>query len=172
MTDIKKLHNSQVFDGDKSLMGIASECTLPDVVAVLEEHLGQGMIMKVDLPTGVLEKMSFKIKWNSFYPDVWARGGDVMQIRKLQVFGNVNTHNANGLASQQKLKVNVNGTWTKTPGGVLAPAKQPETESELSVSYFKINFDGNDLIEVDAFTGVYKVAGQDVLTNFRKNLGG
>lgn len=170
--DIAKVSNISIFDGSKDLLGLAGEMTLPDITATVEEHQGVGQVVKIELPTGTLEKMEAKVKWNTFYPDIWIKGGDTMMIRKLQMFGNVNIHNSSGLVAQKQMKVALSARWKKTPGGVYGPAKSPEIEQELSVFYFKMSYDGKDMIEVDAFANVYKVDGKDVLETYRKNLGG
>lgn len=171
MTDISKIHNVNVYDDAKSLLGIASEFTLPDIVMITEDHQGLGMIGKLEIPTGSIDKLSAKVKWQAFYPDIYAQGANPFTARKLQMRASVNTHAAGGLIAETPLVVVLTARWKKVPGGAYGAAKQPELESELSVSYMKITHDGVDLVELDVDNNVWKVNGEDILATYRKNLG-
>lgn len=169
---VSKLFNANCFVDGNSLLGRASEITLPDVKAKLEEHAGLGLIAAIDLPTGQIEKMVAKVKWAGFYADAFTLGGDPFTARKLQCRGSVETHTADGMIAQVPAVMLLTARWTAIPGGVLGSGKATEHESELTVTYYKLTLDGKDLIELDVFNSIWKVNGKDIRETYRKNLGG
>lgn len=169
--DISKIYNANVYvDGTNNLLGKASELTLPDIVANVEEHKALGMIGSIELPTG-LALMTMTMKWAGFYPEVLARGANPFVSHTLQVRANVQTFDASGLVDEQAFKAVVRGRWKKTPGGSFAAQTSTEFEDELTVSYIKVTLGDRELVEIDVAENVWRVDGEDLLANFRRNLG-
>jgi hypothetical protein len=46
-----------------------------------------------------------------------------------------------------------------------------ELESELAVTYIKLEIDGVEKLEADAMANIFKVNGQDQFANYRNNIG-
>jgi P2 family phage contractile tail tube protein len=45
-------------------------------------------------------------------------------------------------------------------------------ESNLAVTYVKVEIDGQPVVEFDAIANIYKVDGIDILAQYRSNIGG
>lgn len=168
---IQKLFNSNVYvDGPNSLLGKASEITLPEIVPNLIEHKALGMIGTVKLPTG-LGPLDMKLKWAGFYGDRVTMGANPFKSHKLQVRGDVEVYDAGGRIAQQPFVCLLTARWGKLPMGVLAPQTSPEFEDELHVTYMKASLAGTELVEIDVIENIWRVGGEDILAGYRSNLG-
>jgi len=169
--DVQKIfHANAYLDGTNSLLGRASELTLPELVATTTEHTALGMFGKVELATGI-EPMVTKVKWNGFYADRVLAGSNPFIHHKLQLRGNCEVHNAAGLVGTKSVVALMTVKWKKSPMGVFAPQTSPDFEDELSTTYFKLSLDGKELVEVDVLNQIWKVDGKDILQGYRANLG-
>ena len=169
--DISKLTNGNVYlDGTNSLLGKCSECTLPELVAVTEDHMALGMFGKLDTVTG-LDKMTGKMKWNGYYPEAIGLGADPFASRKLQIRCSVETYNQGGLVAEKPLIVQVTCSFRGTPLGALVAQGNTEFEQNYTATYIRVELDGAELVEIDVHNNVWRVNGKDVRAQYRANLG-
>lgn len=169
--NVNKITNLNVFMNGANQCGKAEEVKLPDVSQIKTEHKGLGMIGRAELPGG-LDKMTCTIKWSSMYPDVMKAEYNPFQATSLQFRGSLETWGAGGRSKEVAVVAFVKGTFNKAPGGTFKQGDPAERESEMSVSYYKLTIDGQDVVEVDVFANIYKVDGKDVVAQFNQNLGG
>lgn len=169
--EISKIYSSNVYlDGTNSLLGKASEITLPEIVATLDTHQALGMIGKVEIPAG-LELLSTKIKWTTFWPERIAMGGNPFKAHKLQVRSSVETFGADGRISEQPMVALITGRWKKLPLGALASQANAEVEDELATTYIKLTLGKRELLEIDVLENIWRANGEDILASYRANLG-
>jgi hypothetical protein len=168
---ISKIMNANVYTGAKDHLGRVSEAKLPELTAKIVEHVGLGMIGTIELPAG-LEAMSMTIKWAGYYADAAILGANPFQTQALQFRASHETYGADGRIAQVPLVIDVRGRWKKSGLGTLKPQEAAEYEDELAVDYVKVTLDKRELVEVDILNNIWKVDGQDLLADFRANLGG
>jgi hypothetical protein len=169
--EISKIYQSNIYlDGTNSLLGKASEVTLPDIVAVTDTHQALGMIGKVELPSG-LDVLVTKIKWTSFWADRIAMGANPFKAHKLQVRANVETFGADGRTGEEALVALLTCRFKKSPLGVFAPQANPQFEDELATTYVKVTLGKRELLEVDVIENIWRANGVDILSAYRSNLG-
>jgi len=169
--EIKKIYSANIYlDGTNSLLGKASQITLPDIVASVDTHQALGMIGKVELPSG-LDMLTTKIKWSSFWPDRIAMGADPFTAHKIQVRASVETYGVNGRIAEDPLVALLAVRFKKTPLGALMSQTNPEVEDELATTYVKVSVAGKELVEIDMMNNVWRSNGVDVLAKYRANLG-
>lgn len=170
--NVSKVFNANVYiDGTNSLLGRASEITLPEVAVKKEEHVGLGMIGAIELPTG-LGLLTTKIKWKGWYADQLTFGANPFVARKLQVRASQETYGPGGRLAEVPVLVQLTCRWTKTPLGVFAAQAGQEPEDELATTYVRVVLGGVELLEIDVLENVWRVNGEDVLANYNKALGG
>jgi hypothetical protein len=58
------------------------------------------------------------------------------------------------------------------PGFSFKQHDNVEAESSLGVTYYKLVINGKIVVEIDVLANIYKVNGEDMLTNYRSNIGG
>ena len=168
---VKKLTNANVYVGNSSYLGKAAEIDLPKITAVMAEHQALGMVGKIDLPSG-FEKMEARIKWNSMYPDAMKRMANPFEMVSLQCRSSLEDYTAGGRTGQVPVVCFMKAQFKEVPMGNFKQHENVELESQLTVTYVKLEIDGQSIVEFDALANIYKVDGVDILAQYRANIGG
>lgn len=169
--EIKQITNANVYIDGRSFLGKTEEIKLPEVVTTMVEHKALGLFGKIELPSGI-DKMESTQKWNSLYPDVLLKAANPFQAVQLQCRASQETYIGAGRSAQVPVVVFMTGTFKKFPMGSYKQHDNVEAETVLNVTYLRLVIDGKEIIEVDVLSNIYKVDGQDLLAEYRKNIGG
>lgn len=153
-----------------SLLGRAEEITLPDVKYKESDHKALGMFGEMGFTSG-MEKLTAKIKWNSFYPEVLKKTANPFKAIKLQVRGNMEIYEGADRVNQVPVVVYLTVRSKGTPLGTFKAQDNVEGETEFSVSYYKQDIAGETITEVDVEANIWMVDGEDLLATYRTNLG-
>lgn len=167
---INKLYNANVYVNGVSFLGRAEEVTLPKVQAKMVEHKALGMFGVIETAAGI-EKMEAKIKWSSLYPEVIGEAANPYKSVSIQVRASLETHDSTGRIAEVPVVAFMTAQFKQFPGVGFKHQDNAEVETELTVSYYKLTIDGKDYIEVDAFANIWKVEGEDILAQYRTNIG-
>lgn len=167
---VNRLTNANVYLDGRSLLGRAEEVNLPVIKHIMSEHKAIGMIGKVELWSGV-DKLEAKIKWNSFYADVHKKFANPFRALKLQVRSSLETYNGQGRILQQPVVVHLTGSSKDFPTGNFKQHDNVELESNLTVTFVKLVVGGENILEFDVLSNIFKTAGEDVIAQYRLNLG-
>ncbi len=168
---VNKVFNANVYlDGDKSLVGRASEVSLPDLEMSVNEHTGLGMVGSLEVPQG-LNALTMSVKWNGFYAEHLRAGANPFRSRSLQIRASVETYGPGGRVEEKPVVWLVTASWKKAGLGTPTPKEALELEDELTCSYVKVTHDGTDVMEIDVLQNIWNVGGEDVLQAWRQNLG-
>jgi uncharacterized protein len=168
---VKKLTNANVYVNGSSFLGKAAEIDLPKITAVMAEHQALGMVGKIDLPSG-FEKMEARIKWNSMYPDAMKRMANPFEMVSLQCRSSLEDYTAGGRTGEQAVVCFMKAQFKEVPMGNFKQHENVELESQLTVTYVKLEIGGEVIVEFDALANIYKVGGEDILAQYRANIGG
>lgn len=169
--EIKRLTNANVYVDGNSLLGKVDECKLPEVNVVMSEHKALGMQAKLEFPSG-LDKMEATFKWNSLYADILTKVANPYKACEVQVRGSLDTWGNGGRTEQVPVVVYMTGSFKKMPLGGFKQNDNVEAETTMSVTYIKMEIDGNAIIEVDALANIYKAGGTDLLDTYKQLIGG
>jgi len=167
--NINRITNANIYLDGGSLLGKAEEIKLPDVTAKMSEHKALGMVGTIELPSG-FDKMEGEIKWSSFYKDVMAKVANPFKFVSLQVRCNVETYGTQGRTEQKSLVTFLTVAFKKNPGGTFKQHDNAEFPTSFACYYIKQVLDGQDVMEFDAMSNIYKVNGEDQLANYRANI--
>lgn len=167
---IKKLTNANVYLGGNSLLGKASEIDLPKVVQKMMEHNALGMIGTLELPSGI-DKLESRLKWSSFYADVKRQFANPFNALNLQVRGNLESYTSAGRTEEVAYVCYMTAHCKDLPLGNFKRHENAEFESNLSVTYVKLEVDGVPVVELDVIANIYKVDGVDIMAQYRANTG-
>jgi uncharacterized protein len=167
---INKVTNANIYLGGISFMGRAEEVTLPDVMPKMVDHKALGMVGELELPGG-LQKMTAKIKWNAIYPDAMKLTHNVYDAVRLQVRANVETFEGGSRTAQVPAVATLTVTPKKSGGLVFKPQDNVEREDEFNVTAYRLEIDGEEIIDIDIMNNIWQVDGVDQLTTYRRNLG-
>ncbi len=168
---VNKLTNANVYVDGVSFLGRAEEVTLPAIKAKTVEHKGLGMVGVVELPAGI-EKMEAKIKWSSLYPEVLYKVANPYKPVQLQLRASLESFDSSGRIAQLPVVCFMTASFKTFPGIGFKHQDPAEVETELAVSYYKLQVGGMDVVEVDAFANIWKVNKEDILATYKANIGG
>lgn len=167
---VNKLYNANVYINGISFLGRAEEVALPQVRAKAVEHKALGMFGVIETAAGI-EKMEAKIKWNSLYPEVLKDAANPYKAVSVQVRASLETHDSTGRVAEVPVVAFMTAQFKNFPGIGLKHQDNAEVETDLIVSYYKLQIDGRDIVEADAFANIWKSYGEDILVRYRANLG-
>ena len=170
MSAINAIYNANVYIDGNSLLGNASEFKLPEFEFGQDDHTGLGMVSTIKLPNGV-EALEGEVTWNSFYPEVAKKASNPFKAVQLMVRGNLQTFNASGLAEEVPIVTTVTAVFSKNALGGYKPKEKAEFSSTYQATEVRQVVGGREVLYYNAFKNIYRVDGQDVLNQMRKNIG-
>ncbi|WP_432719843.1 phage major tail tube protein [Jeongeupia wiesaeckerbachi] len=168
---INRITNANIYANGNSLIGRAEEIKLPDVAAIMAEHKALGMVGKIELPSG-FDKLEGEIKWNSLYKDVAKLAANPFKAVQLQCRSNIETYGAQGRLQEVSLVTYLTVMFKKNPLGTFKQHDNAEFASAFSATYIKQVIDGEDVLELDYMANIFRVGGEDMLADYRRNIGG
>lgn len=169
--NLNRVTNANVYINGTSMLGQAEEIDMPKLVAKMVEHKALGMQGSVELPSG-FDKMEARIKWNAFYQNTMLLMADPYEVVNLQCRASVETYSSTGRTAQTPMVVFIRGQFKSVPTGNFKQQDNVEFESNMAVTYVKVEHNGVPLVEFDALANIFKVNGVDKLAQYRANIGG
>lgn len=167
---INRLTNANIYADGSSLLGRAEEITLPVVNFKTAEHKALGMVGEMQYPSGIAG-MEAKIKWNSFYKEVYKKFSNPFKGIKLQVRANLESYESGDRVEQAPVVCYLTVRPKENPLGAFKSQDNVELENTLTVSHFRLEIDGELITEVDVEANIWMVDGVDLLKEYRNNLG-
>ena len=167
---INKATNANIYVDGQNYLGKADEVNLPTPKSKNAAHNPLGIIGELEYFSG-FEKMEAKIKWNSYYPDVIKKFSNVFKSIKLQVRFSVEQYEDGSRIGQIPGVAYITCRPNDLPGGNFKSKDNVELESNLSVTYYKLEIGGEEMVEYDAEANIYVVGGEDLLATYRAHLG-
>ncbi len=169
--NINRLTNANIYVEGNSMLGKAEEITLPMIKAKYSDVKVLGLQSDIELPSG-FEKMSGKVKWNAVYQDVLGTFGLPYKTKQMQVRASLETYDSSGRTKEVSVVAFLTVRFKDIlPGLGIKSGDNPEQESEFSATYYRLEIDGQRVIELDAMTNVFFLANEDQMVNYRNNLG-
>ncbi|MDH2999933.1 phage tail protein [Chelonobacter oris] len=166
---INQVTNANVYINGNSFLGRAKSVKTPEFDVEFIEHDTLGLVGKLKLPSKV-NALEGEIVWDGFYPEVATLAYNPFKAKQLMVRANVQVFNAMGMAAEVPLVMTMTVNFSKTPVG-----EYKKEASEYTMTYqvnsIKQVIDGKEVLFYDAFSNQYRVAGEDVLSKFRTNMG-
>lgn len=169
---INKVFNANVYADGASFYGKADEFTLPTIkVKNADPHAPLGSIGEIDYAAGFEKMDGCKIKWNSYYPEAVKKFSNVYQGIKIQVRFSIEQYTGNTRTGQLPGVAYLTVRPNDLPGGGFKPKSNVELETNLSCTYYKLEINGVEQVELDFEAMIYKVDGVDLMAQYRANLG-
>jgi len=91
---------------------------------------------------------------------------------EVQLRGSLETYSNSGRIAQVPVVAYLTGVFKKFPLGGFKQHDNVEAETTMSVTYCKLEIDGQAILEVDALANIYKAGGVDLLETYKTNIGG
>ncbi|CAM4110920.1 phage major tail tube protein [Mesobacillus thioparans] len=166
----EKVVNYNVYDDTEKLVGIASEVTLPSLENLSETVSGAGILGEYESPTpGHFGSMTIEIPFRTILDksfQLMKNRGRSIVLRAAQQSYDVSS----GQASTRPLKITVRGIPKGLELGKLAVGGMTESKNTMEVLYLKVEENGKVLLELDKLNFIFKVQGEDLLADIRRQI--
>lgn len=163
-----KLKNFALFVDGNSYAGEVTEVVLPKLTRKVEEFRAGGMNtpVKVDLGTEALELEITAGGWMKELLKQWgSKGIGAVPLRFAGALQRDDT------GEYSKVEVFMRGGWEEIDMGSAKAGDDTEFKAKSALSYYRLEWDGEVLIEVDATGLIENVGGTDLLAPVRNLLG-
>lgn len=167
---LSTVYNANTYVDGVNWFGIAEELTLPDLKPTMQEHKALGMIGKIELPSG-LDKMEFKMKMNSVYPEALKRVANFYDGTVVMARSSREVWEAGTKVGEEPVVIQMRGLPKSFPAIVLKHQDNPELESTFTCTMYKLEINGEVIVHVDLMAQIYIVDGVDMWAEKRANLG-
>lgn len=162
------LTNVKVYSDGASAHGTGN-VKLPNIEAMTETITGAGISGEVEVPVaGHYKAMKVEIEFynmNSVFS-----GLSVGESCNLQIRGSLQVYEQ-GKRDDVPIKVSVLGRVLSSERGTLEPGKKTSPKTTVSVEYYKEEFDGQVITEIDPLNFIAILNGKNVLAKVAENLG-
>lgn len=168
--EIAKVYDANVYVNGNSTHGQASEVTAPVLTALANDYKSMGMIGSLELFNG-FDKMEATIKWT--YPNnaVQKACANFLKSVDLMIRSSKAEYDADGIVVEKPIVMYLKSMPKTHPGGSYKAKEDTELENTFGVQYYKLEIDGEEIVEVDVINNIYKVGGEDLMAERRQNLG-
>jgi len=166
---IKSVSNATVWVNGNVQIGTCSEIELPEIKQLLLEHEGLGVFGTIETAVGI-EAMEASFTWTSFDAATYKAIADPTRPVQLQTRASQKTSTLLG-DTEVPVVVFLTGIFKTLPLGKIKKGETIELSSEMAVSSVRLILGGEELLEIDTFSNTYRVAGVDILSQFKANLG-
>ena len=141
------LRNCTIWADRESKVGQASEITLPVPEEKLEEVRNAGMVMPIEVPLGY-EKLEMSFKMTAFDPQVLKLFGLAPgREKEFMVTGALVDEDG----TVHSAVAYIRGRLKKADPGGWKPGDMAETDFEVAIRYYKLEIDGQQVVEMDPF---------------------
>lgn len=152
-----------------TMAGTVNEIELPELSWDETDHETIALIGTPQFASK-LEPMECTITWVGYSPELAAAAANPYRNVNLQVRGNFGEYYASGKNADKLLKLDLSGRFMSNGIGTFSPGEF-ERESMMSVDFVKETWSGQEVLTVGINPPIYRVRGNDLLANYRANLG-
>ena len=162
----KVLKNFNLFVDGNGFAGLVEEVTLPKLTLKMADLYTGGMDAPIDLEMG-MEKLECSFSLCEYNADVITQFGlrDGAQV-SLVMRGGLDAE-----AGVVPVVVTLRGAWKDLDMGGWKPGEKAPLNANVTLRYYKLTIDSQDLIEVDVTNMVRVINGADQLADMRAAIG-
>ena len=170
MLKTRKLRDANVYVNGTTTHGQSTEITLPDISPEKSEYKALGMTGTLKLFNG-FAAMEAAIKWSAPDNDILKAFLNPMKAVELMIRSSVDVYENGSLSDQEPIIFYLKGTPSNCNNGTLKSKEDTETETKIDITYVKMVQNGTTLVELDIANNIFYVDGEDLLAQYRENLG-
>lgn len=159
----EKINDYNVYNDGNKLIGMGTETELPSIKMKTSTVEGAGVQGEIDSPTiGQFESLEMKLKFNTLYSSA-VDLMDPLNTVNLTLRGAQQVYDKIGGYAFKGMRVVVGGRVKEFNPGTVKKGDAMNAETTLELTYYMIEVDGKQVVEIDKLNGVYKVNGKDML---------
>jgi len=161
----KILKNFNLYVDGRGYAGRVDEITLPKLTIKTEEYLGAGMSAPIEIDLG-MEKLEMEMTFTEYNPELFklfgiSNGSEIAFTIRGALEGRKET---------TPIVINVRGYFKEMDFDSWKQAEKAMLKCSVACDYYKLTFDGIELIEIDPINMVRNVNGTDQLATIREIL--
>lgn len=159
----EKINDYNVYQDGSKLVGMGTETELPTVKMKTSTVEGSGVGGEIDSPTiGQFESMEMKVKFNTLYSSAVDLMNPLEAIN-LTLRGAQQVYDKTGGYVFKGLRVVIGGRVKEFNPGTVKKGDGMDAEVTVELTYYMIEVDGKQVLEIDKLNGIYRVNGKDML---------
>ena len=162
----KTLRNMTAFVDGRGYLGQVKSVELPKLTIKTKEHRSAGMDVPIVIDMG-MEKMEATLTFQEFSRNLITQFG---LTEGVDVPITVRSVQSNG-RDEEGVIAHMRGLILKLDPGSWEVGEDAELKIEMAVNYYKIEIEGQELLEIDPLNYVRRINGFDVLAGQRRKLG-
>ncbi|WP_066725222.1 phage major tail tube protein [Sphingomonas pituitosa] len=159
----RKLKDMNLYSEGESFRGIVTSVTLPKLARKLEDYRGAGMDGTVKLDQGA-EAMEMEFTLGG--PEL----SILRQFARPGVAGSylrfAGAWQDEGTGVVDIGEITVRGRFEEMDFGEMKPGEGGEFKCKFQCAYFRLEWNGEELAEIDPLNGIYRIAGEDRLAGW------
>lgn len=152
-----KLKDMRLFVDGTRYAGEIPEITLPKLAIKTEAYRGGGMLGEIDIDMG-LDKLEAEVKAGGLLKELFRGFGAPTHDAVLVRFAGAYQSESGGV---QALETVMRGRVAEIDPGSAKPGSDTEHTFKYSLTYYRLDIDGQNEIEIDLVGGTYIVGGID-----------
>ncbi|MEM9542324.1 MAG: phage major tail tube protein [Cyanobacteria bacterium P01_E01_bin.42] len=147
-----------------------SEITLPALEAKAEEGEEIALFGTPEYVAG-LDVMEAEFKLSGFDKDAIAAGANIFDIQQFICLFNADVYQNGQISERASVRATLRGMAKEMSSLELSGGEFSESEFTFGVRYYKLEYGGQTLFEIDVDNNIYIVNGEDKMASIRANLG-
>jgi len=164
----KKLKDFNLFGNGNNWQGQISSLTLPELARQMEEYRGGGMSGTVDIDMG-LQKLEFQWTPAGLIPEVFDQFGTPQAAAELLRFAG--SYQRDDTGETIPVEIECRGRHSTIGMGDAEAGGNNTGSVTTTLSYYKLNIAGEDVVEIDVINKIERVRGVDRQEEHRRNIG-
>lgn len=164
----RKLKGLNLFNDSNSYQGVVTAVTLPKLSRKLDAYRGGGMNGAAFVDNG-LDDDALDMEWTiGGIDDLVLKQWGASAAVPLRFAG---SYQRDDTGEEIAVEIEVRGRHQAFDFGEAKQGEDTETKITTKNTYFRLTWDGRELMEIDTINMIEKVDGTDLLEQRRKNLG-
>lgn len=164
----RKLKGLNLFNDSNNYQGVVTAVTLPKLSRKLDAYRGGGMNGAAFVDNG-LDDDALDMEWTiSGIDDLVLKQWGASAAVPLRFAG---SYQRDDTGEEIAVEIEVRGRHQAFDFGEAKQGEDTETKITTKNTYFRLTWDGKELMEIDTINMIEKVDGTDLLEQRRKNLG-
>lgn len=160
----RTVRNFNAFIDGVGYFGRAEQATLPSLELNTEEHRGAGMDAAIEIDMG-MTAMTAEIGFVEWSPELYTHFGNKPRL--------VLRPAAMGESDDQvdEKIYTIGGLWKTVGHDQMQPGQNTMIKLTCAVRYYRVEHNGEELVEIDVENGVRRIGGTDQMRNLRQAMG-
>lgn len=159
----EKINDANAYLDGTRMIGVAASVDLPEVNMKTGTVEGFGVGGEIDSPTiGQWESFEQEVQFNTLYSSA-VDMLNPLTVVNLTFRAAQQVYDKTGGYAFKGLRIVMGGRVKEFNPGTVKKGDAMDAETTLELTYYMIEVDGEQVVEVDKLNGVYKVNGSDML---------